>query len=886
MIVLESKVQVPVPPQKVIPRSRLRKILESRITQFRLALVCAPAGYGKTVLLADWARASSLPVSWLSIAGEEQDGESFLRYLFAAWERVQPEIAKTSLGILLESNSPDIKAVLSAFLNAASQTQNHLIFVLDDFHLIEDKGIHEVLVFLLDHLPSNLHFILAGRSEPPLPLARYRAHQQLLEIRTDELRCTREESAAFLNQSMGFELSAVRIDSLHDDTEGWIAGLQLAALALRSRPEGNDDPRLVSGQHRFIADYLAEDVLERLPVELQDFLMKTSILDRLCGALCEAVTWAKESQELLERLERDNLFLVPLDDQREWFRYHQLFADFLYQELNKRHPQLTSDLHRRAARWYLTHELPEEALRHAIACRDAGLVMQIGEQYFEAKLLSGESRVLTRWLDSFPEQWQFEYPLIGLYRAAVLLFTGALEDSARYVGEVEQRLALEENEETRWPLARVSAVRCSIACFQNDLARAESYANRALQDLPEEDHAFRAVIHHALGDTYRRNGRWEEARICYLRVLDQVHTPTFRIRSVHVYGALADLELQQGRLHESATLWRKALAIIEARESRGIFPLPLIGWVYIRMGEIFYEWNELEKATDYLSNGLERSELGGDVRAMIAAYLLEGHLKLASGDITKAAECLEQARLLAENALFPDWIGRFGRFQLEVWLAQDRLRSAMDWADTMLQDHQFEGQLEKEAAQLTMARALIVRGDPDSLGRAKRSLKDLVEVARAEGRTGVQIEALALQALANWKRGERPGAMIDLENALRLAKPEGYVRLFVDLGLPMARLLQEAQSRGIMPEYVQVLLAAFNSALATPRKSVLPEPLTPREQETLNLIAAGLTNQEIAEQLVVSPETVKKHAASIYNKLGVRSRTQATARARELGLLG
>jgi LuxR family maltose regulon positive regulatory protein len=819
------------------------------------------------------------------MTGEEQDVENFLRYLFAAWEKVQPEITKTPLGILLESNSLNIKAVLSAFLNAASQAPDHLAFVLDDFHLIDDKDVYEAVAFLLDHLPSNLHFVLAGRSEPPLSLARYRAHHQLVEIRIDDLRCTREESATFLNRSMGLTLASDRVDSLHKDTEGWIAGLQLAALTLQSRPQDNNDIQLVSGQQRFIADYLAEDVLERLPADTQDFLMKTSLLDRLCGPLCEALTGVKESQDVLERLERENLFLVPLDVKREWFRYHQLFADFLYQELNKRHSQMVSDLHGRAARWYLAHDLPEESLRHAVVCQDANLVMQIGEQYFEEKLLSGEARVLTRWLDSLPEQWQFEHPLIGLFRAAVLLFTGALEDSTRYIDGVEQRLALEENNETRWPLARVNAVRCSIACFQNDLARAEAFADRALQDLPEEDHAFRAIIYHALGDTYRRNGRWEAARACYLRVLDQVHTPTFRIRSVHIFGALADLELQQGRLHASATLWRRALAIIEARESRGTFPLPLIGWVYIRMGEILYEWNELENANDYLSKGLERSELGGDMRMLIAAYLLEGRLKLASGDITRAAECLEQARLPAGNAPFPDWIGRFGRFQLEVWLAQDRLRSAVDWADAMLQDDRFEGQLENETAQLAMVRALIVRGDPASLGRAKTSLKDLIEAAEGEGRTGVQIEALAFQALADWKRGEQPGAMIHLENALRLAEPEGYVRLFVDLGPLMARLLQEAHSRGMMPEYIKVLLAAFGGDISTFRESPLPEPLTPREQEILNLIAAGLTNQEIAGRLVVSPETVKKHAANIYNKLGVRSRTQATARARELGLL-
>ena len=717
-----------------------------------------------------------------------------------------------------------------------------------------------------------------------MPLARYRAYHELLEIRTDDLRCTREESASFLNLSMGLELSSEKVNSLHEDTEGWIAGLQLAALTLRADPAGSRDSRLVSGRQRFMADYLAEDVLEHLPMNIQDFLIKTSLLDRLCGSLCEAVTGVKESQEMLERLERENLFLIPLDVKREWFRYHQLFADFLYQELDRRYPQLLPDLHRRAGHWYLAHDLPEEALHHAILGGDVELVIQIGEKHFETKLLSGESRVLTRWLDSLPEKWQLEHPLIGLYRAAVLLFTGPPEDSARYIDELEQRLIAEAGE-TRWPLARISAVRCAIACFQNDLPQAESYADRALQDLPKADHEFRATIHHALGDTYRRNGRWEEARTSYFKVLELVHSPTFQIRSVHVFGALADLALQQGKLHESAADWKKALAIIEEPKSWGSFPLPLIGWVYIRMSEILYEWNELEKTAENLSKGLERSELGGDVRAAIAGYLLMGRLKLTAGDRAAAVECLERARPLMENAPFPDWIGRFGRLQLEVWLSQDRLGAAVDWADAMLQDNRLEGQLESETAQLAMARALVARGDAVSLGRAKTSLRHLIEAAQVEGRMGVQIEALALEALADWRRGERAGAMISVEKALRLAKPEGYVRLFTDLELPMAQLLQEAHLRGILPEYVEALLAAFRGPLSTSRASVLPAPLTPREQETLNLMAAGLTNQEIAERLVVSPETVKKHAASIYNKLGVRSRTQATVRAREFGLL-
>jgi LuxR family maltose regulon positive regulatory protein len=354
-----------------------------------------------------------------------------------------------------------------------------------------------------------------------------------------------------------------------------------------------------------------------------------------------------------------------------------------------------------------------------------------------------------------------------------------------------------------------------------------------------------------------------------------------------VFGALADLELRQGRLRDAAVYWRKALVGIQDRSTWGGFPLPLIGWVYIRMGEILYEWNDLDVASDHLARGLERSELGGDVRALIAGYLLGGRLKLTAGDIAAAGEYLERAHPLVENAPFPDWIGRFERLQLEFWLAQDRLRAAVDWADEMLQGDELAGRPESEDAQLAMARVLIVKGDLPSLERGLALLERLLQAAETEGRAGVQIEALALQALAHGKRGEHTGALTALERALRLAEPEGYVRLFADLGLPMVRLLQEACSRAVLPHYVEMLLAACggNLSIAAAAEATLPEPLTPREQEILELIAAGLTNREIAEQLVISAETVKKHTGSIYGKLGVSNRTEAATRARELDLL-
>jgi LuxR family transcriptional regulator, maltose regulon positive regulatory protein len=884
-LLLATKLRIPPQPHQTVRRARLIDAIEQGIPRYKLIQIAAPAGYGKTTLLAQWAHASRYPVAWLSIGAEDNDLDRFLRYLLSAWEQVQPALRESRLNLLLGGMSPDGEAVLSAFVNAAIVAPEHVVFVIDDYHLIEEPTIHQALAFLLEHQPPTMHFALAGRAEPALPLARYRARNELLELQTEDLQFLPDETSELLNSLIGLNLAPDTVAALHTQLEGWIAGLRLIALTLERKREAADT-LAISGRQRFIADYLAEDVLAHLPAALRHFLLQTSILDHLCGPLCDATTGGQRSQELLERLDRENIFLLPLDDRREWFRYHRIFADFLQEQLHRQHPDQVTQLHRRAGRWYLAHDLAEQALQHAVAGDDAELALQIGEQYFEIKLLSGEIRLLNHWLQSLPAQWHSDYPLLGIFRAGVLLFSGALDAGARCLDEVEHGLDTAERAEARWPLARVSAVRCAIACFQNDLAQAETFAGSAFRDLPQEDYAFRAAIHHALGDTYRRNGRWEEARANYLDVLKLTHTPTFRLRSAHVFGALADLQLQQGRLRDSVACWHKALAVIQQPDMRGSFPLPLIGWVFIRLGEILYEWNQLEQAGLYVSQGLERAELGGDVRAMLAAYLLEGRLRLTNGDIAAAVACLDRARPLVENATFPEWVGRFERLQLECWLAQDRLRTAADWADARLRSPAGEGQLESEAARLAIARVLIVKGDPPALEQAWALADRLLPTATLEGRAAIQIEALTLQASADWQRGEHIGALTALERALRLAEPEGYLRLFADLGLPIARLLQEARSRAVLPDYVEKLLAAFDSGLSSVAVgSTLPEPLTAREQEILVLIAAGLTNREVAEQLVISAETVKKHTSSIYGKLGVSNRTQAASRAAELGLL-
>lgn len=881
---LASKARIPPQTHPVVHRRRLFDALERGIAAHKLTLVSAPAGCGKTTLLTDWARASHLPVAWLSVGEEDNDPDRFFRYLVMAWDAARPGVRERPLGLLLGAKAPDRDAVLAAFIDAADELPDHLPLVVDDYHLIRDPAVHQAVACLLDRLPPRLHLVLVGRAEPPLPLARYRARRELLEVGTEELGFSVDETAEFLNDVKRLGLARDDVVRLHAQLEGWVAGLHLVSLS--HGRHGNPADRLpTDGRHRFVADYLGQEVLAQLSEETRRFLLQTSILNRLCGPLCDAVTGCRDGNEMLESLERGNLFLVPLDDRREWFRYHRLFAAFLQDELRRRHPSDVADLHRRAGRWYLGQEQPEPAFRHAIAGNDRDLAAAVIQRYTTAKLMGGELKTLQEWVDSLPQEWCDAYPVLDLPRAGLLAFTGQVDACVGRLDEIEQRLAAVRDESAALQRALLTTVRCFIACIRNDLAGAEAMASQALIGLPDGELGFRPGIFVALGDTYRRNGRWDDARACYLRALDFPQAPALRVRSMHVFGALADLALRQGHLRQAAGHWRRALAAIEDPANWGRLSLPETGWVHLRLGELSYEWNELAAARDHLSRGLERTELGGDVRALIAGCVLMTRLELTEGDLETAASSLERARPLVEQSPFPDWTSRFERCRLELWLAQNRVRAATDWVEARLRDGTEERRPDGESAQLGAVRVLLLKADPSARERARRLLDRLLRAAESEGRTGVEIEARALRAIADRQGGDVPSALAQLERALRLAEPEGYVRLFADLGLPMARLLQEARSRGVMPDYVATLLAASGPAAAAANASGLPEPLSPREQEVLRLLAAGLTNREIAGALSISPETVKKHTAAILGKLGASNRTEAAAMARELDVL-
>lgn len=876
-----TKLYIPPPRPNVVLRPRLIAGLNAGLHR-KLTLIAAPAGFGKTTLLSAWVAGCARPTAWVSLDAGDSDPARFLAYLVAALQTVAPTIGAGVVGTLQAPQLPPTEAMLTALLNDIATVPDPFVLVLDDYHVVDATPVDDALTFLLEHLPPQLHLVIATREDPPLPLARLRARAQLTELRAADLRFTPAEAAAFLTQVMGLDLSVDDIAALESRTEGWIAGLQLAALSLQGQHDVTTLIQSFTGSHRFILDYLVEEVLEQQSERVQTFLLRTSILDRLCGPLCDAVVRdpAASGQTTLEYFEHANLFLVPLDNERRWYRYHHLFADLLRQRLHQRAASFPGDaagevaaLHRRASVWYEDHGLALEAFQHAAAANDVERAAWLIEGAGMPRHFRGAVTTILDWLHSLPRTVLDARPTLWWRYASLLLVTGQTTGVEEKLHAAEAALhGTEVGDTTRTLIGQIAATRAMLAMtrYQGETMLAQS--RRALAYLPPNNVALRATANWTLGVAYQHQGDRAAARHAFTEsiALSQACGDTFT--TIMATIGLADMQTADNQLYAAAETFQRVLHLL------GDPPLPVACEAHLDLAHISYEWNDLAAAERHgrQSLHLARQYDRGIDRFVICEVFL-AQLKLAQGDVTGASALLVAASQSARARNFVQRVPEVAAAQVLTLLRQGHLVAAAQLA-------------ESHDLPLSQARVHLAQGNPSTALAVLEPWRQQVE---AKGWADERLKVMVVEAVAHYAHGETDEAVQVVGDALALAEPGGFIRRFVDEGPPMARLLREAAARGIALEYTQQVLAAFSPAGPSQSlpgrvdgpQSTFVEPLSGREREVLHHIADGLSNQEIASRLYLSLHTVKVHSRNIYGKLGVHNRTQAVTRARALGML-
>ncbi len=908
---LATKLHVPRPRPGFVPRPRLVEALCEGLAR-RLILVCAPAGSGKTTMLAGWARSGDRPVAWLSLDAADNDPVRLWRHVVAALDRARPGIGER-VGPLLGPSAPaSFEGLVTALINelAAQRGDSEVLLILDDYHLIDAQPVHVSLGFLLEHLPPGLHLVLASRADPPLPLARLRAGGQLAEVRAADLRFSAEEAAALLHESPGADLPAAAVAALTARTEGWVAGLQLAALSLGGQADPAGFVAAFSGSHRYVLDYLAEEVLDRQQEELRTFLLETSLLDRLSGGLCDAVTGRTDSQAMLERVEQAGLFLVPLDEVRGWWRYHHLFADLLRARLQQQRPGRVAGLHRAAAAWCEDHGLADEAVRHALAAGDATWSIRLVERHADAFLLRSEGATLQRWLASLPAGLAGSRPRLLLAQARLALLSHRVEAAEAALDAAERALASAPGvaDEPFEPsvgrgashLANVPAAimlgRTLLAVLQGDAERAITFGRRTLAEVAEGEWLLASHAHGYLGVAEWLRGQLPEAERALSLSVAQGWAAGQPTMTAWGYQDLGKVQRAQGRLDAAAATYRQALEIAAATSQTG---LPAAGIAHVGLAEVAYQRNELDTALRHVSEGIGACRQMNFTQPLATGLATLAWIRQAQGDAAGGREAMEEAGQAAPGPGVVGLLNPAPAQRSRLQLAQGDAAAAARWAEQRGLGPDDEPGYPREPEYLVLARVLLAQERP---GAALALLQRLHAAAVSQDRAGSVIEIKALQALALAAAGEQTAAVDALAGALVLACPQGYVRVFADEGPPMATLLgllvaaqraEQAAARDVPLGWLAQVLGAFGEKPAAPgtgrgATAVVPglvDQLTARELEVLGLLAAGAPNPRIAEQLVVSLDTVKKHVSHLLSKLGAANRTEAVTRARQLGLI-
>jgi LuxR family maltose regulon positive regulatory protein len=872
-----------------------------------LILVCAPAGFGKTTLLADWLRSAGRPVAWLSLDAGDNDPVRFWRHVVAALDRARPGIGER-VAPLLGPPPSSFEGLVTALINelAAQPGENEVVLVLDDYHLVDARPVHASLAFLLEHLPPGLHLVLASRSDPPLPLARLRARGQLAELRADDLRFTAEEAAALLRGSAGPGLPDDAVAALVARTEGWAAGLQLAALSLQGRSDVAGFVADFSGSHRYILDYLTGEVLDGQPEQVREFLLETSVLERLSGGLCDAVTGRDDGQAMLQHVEQAGLFLMPLDEVRGWWRYHRLFADLLRARVQQQRPGRVAVLHRAAAAWYQEHGLADEAVGHVLAAGDTAWAARLIEQHFDATLyLRSEGATAQRWLAALPAELVQARPRLLLAQVLLAATLGRAEAMEPPLAGVERALAGAApavDEPFEPSVGRASSMlgnipalialhRGFLAQLRGDAEGTAAFASQALAELGGDERLLSSTAQGLLAAAEWLRGRLAVAEQAFVSSIAgwQAGQPI----SWGVYQ-LGQVQRAQGRLDAAAGTYQKTLDI--AAES-GPPLTPPAGPAYVGLAEVAYQRNELDSARWQVTEGIALCRQFLYPAPLGTGLVTLAWIRQAQGDPGGALEAMDEAGRAALSPGVTDLLNPVPAQRARLLLAQGDVAAAARWAAERGLSPDDEPAYPREREYLVLARVLLAQGLP---AQALTLLERMLAAAAAQSRTGSVIEISALRVLALAACGDQDAAVDALARALALGFPQGYVRVFADEGAPMHALLarlaaaerdQRAPARGIDAGYLAALLHACHQADAMPPRSRdgaltgMAEPLTGRELEVLRLIAAGKSNQRIAGELFVSLDTVKKHVTHVLGKLGAANRTEAAARARRLGLI-
>ncbi|NOX89396.1 MAG: tetratricopeptide repeat protein, partial [Calditrichaeota bacterium] len=885
---MRTKLYMPPLRPTLVPRQRLIGRLNEGMYN-KLILISAPPGFGKTTLLCEWIRQSKIPVAWLSLDRSDNDPVQFLIYIIAALKTIEENIGDAALSILNSPRQPALEAVLTSIINDITAIPYDFVLVLDDYHLADTIPIHNALTFLIDHLPLQMHLIVATRVDPPLPLARLRARNQLMELRAADLCFNPQETTLFF-KIMKLNLSSDDIVLLQTRTEGWIAGLQLAALSLQGRADIDNFIRSFTGDDRHIVDYLAEEVLTRQPEHIQKFLLHTSILDRLCGELCDAVTGQNNSQEIINELEKANLFIVPLDNKRRWYRYHHLFADLLRYRLRRENPDLKPMLHLRACEWYASNGLISDAIDHAMAAEDFERVAGLLEPIAMKMVMQSKLSTLQGWLTKLPDELIGRHPWLCLSRAWACFLTGHLDAIEPLLEKVEAKLtrpselrisaSATDRDEI---LGHILAIRAFLARGKGDITLTIKLSCKGFQRLPADDSVARSALALNLGYAYFLSGGMESA----YHYLEQAYTIAKKIGSpfvalVAIYSQ-GDILRKQGKLRDAANTYRRALRL-GTDWGKG-HPLPATGYAYVGLSQIFYEWNKPDEAASYVTRGIKLGEESADHAIIFRGYITLAQLKQAKGETRAALSALKRAEEIADQSLriledSKEW--QVHLWRVRIWLKQGNLEEAFRWAAAKKISEIEELNYLNEFEYLTLARVLIAQNRIDE---ALKILNGLLETAKAERRTESKIEILILQALSSDAEGDTALALSALREALSLAEAEGYIRIFADEGVHLTELLhkileapgteQSSADSEFSPAYVKKLLLASRLSAPLSTKENLPEPISGRELEVLQCIGAGLSNREISEKLLISLNTVKTHLKNINDKLNVHNRTQA-----------